>query len=278
MGVAQADKRAAGREERLARLVTLLYHDVVPNGRVDDSGFPGPEAASYKLDADDFDQHLEELGRRTARAPVTVDELRNQPSGVPWLLTFDDGGESAVWIGERLAHRGWLGHFFVTVDWIGRRGFVDEDAIRALDGMGHVVGSHSCSHPDRMALCTREQLLDEWGRSVEALSEIIGRPVDVASVPGGYYRPIVARMAAAAGIRTLFNSEPVISPHVVDGCLVLGRFVMRRNLSAQTAAQIACATRLPRARQFAFWKAKRAARAVGGEKYLRLRSWLLTRR
>jgi peptidoglycan/xylan/chitin deacetylase (PgdA/CDA1 family) len=260
------------------RLITLLYHDVVWNGRFDESGFPGPEAASYKLDADDFDQHLEELGRRTKHAPVTVDERPNHVSGMPWLLTFDDGGESAVWIGERLARRGWRGHFFVTVDWIGRRGFVDADAIRTLEGMGHVIGSHSCSHPERMALCTREQLLDEWGRSVEALSEIVGRRVDCASVPSGYYRSIVARTAAVAGIRTLFTSEPVVSPRTVDGCLVLGRFAIRRNVSAETAAQIACATRLPRARQFAFWKAKRAARTLGGERYLRLRSWLLARR
>jgi peptidoglycan/xylan/chitin deacetylase (PgdA/CDA1 family) len=259
------------------KVVSLTYHDVVANGRFDDSGFSGAGPARYKLDTGDFDQHLEELARRTRHAPATVHELRHKPAGVPWLLTFDDGGESSVWIGERLAQRGWRGHFFVTADWIGRRGFLDENAIRTLAGMGHVIGSHSCSHPQRMAHCSREQLLDEWGRSTDLLSEIVGRRIDVASVPGGYYRPIVARTAAVAGIRTLFNSEPLVSSRTVDGCLVLGRFTILRGVSAQTAASIARAETLPRLRQFAFWNAKRPAKAVGGERYLKLRRWLLTK-
>jgi hypothetical protein len=259
------------------KVVSLIYHDVVANGRADDSGFPGAGPARYKLDTTAFDEHLAELARRTPQAPTTVDELQHKPAGVPWLLTFDDGGASSVWIGERLAQQGWRGHFFVTADWIGRPGFVDEDAIRALDGMGHVVGSHSCSHPQRMAHCSHEQLLDEWGRSAEILSEIVGRTVDAASVPGGYYRPTVARAAAATGIRTLFTSEPIVSSRNVDGCLVLGRFAVLRGVSAQRAASLACAETLPRVRQFAVWNAKRPAKAVGGERYLKLRRWLLTK-
>ena len=262
---------------RAVKVVSLIYHDVVANERVDDSGFPGPGPARYKLDTAEFDQHLDELARRTRQAPAIVDELRVKPAGVPWLLTFDDGGASSIWIGERLAQRGWRGHFFVTADWIGRRGFLDEDAIRTLDGMGHIIGSHSCSHPQRMAYCSREQLLDEWGRSAEVLSEIVGRPVDAASVPGGYYRPIVARAAAAAGIRTLFTSEPIVSSRTIDGCLVLGRFAVLRGFSAQRAASLARGDTLPRLRQFALWNAKRPAKAIGGERYLQLRRWLLTK-
>ncbi len=47
------------------RLVALMYHDVVPAGAEDSSGFPGPDAALYKLDRQAFARHLD--GHRTPR-------------------------------------------------------------------------------------------------------------------------------------------------------------------------------------------------------------------
>jgi len=257
------------------KVAALLYHDVVADGRYDDSGFPGAAAGRYKLRAEDFDVHLEAIAESTEAPPTVADDLEGGRRAIPWLLTFDDGGSSALAIGERLAERGWRGHFFVTVDYIGKPGFLRPEEIRALAEQGHVIGSHSCSHPERMSRCTWEQLLYEWGRSREVLSEILGRPVAVASVPAGHYGKIVARAAAAAGIHALFTSEPVLKVHEVDGCRVLGRFTIQRGVKPGTAAALARARPLPRTRQFAFWNAKKAAKAVGGERYLRLRQWLL---
>ena len=144
------------------KVASLLYHDVVESGRLDESGFPGPGPGRYKLDLDEFERHLDTLSRRVGSAPAAVDDLAGS-TGIPWLLTFDDGGSSASLIGKLLADRGWRAHFFVTVDYIGTRGFVDEDAILALRDLGHIVGSHSCSHPEVMSRCTWEQLMDEWG-------------------------------------------------------------------------------------------------------------------
>src|SRR5204862_350417 len=83
------------------------------------------------------------------------------------------------------ARRPWPGHFFIATDLVGTPGFLDWDGIRALVAMGHVVGSHSCSHPDRMADLSWDQLLDEWSRSAAALSSELGQEVSTASVPGG---------------------------------------------------------------------------------------------
>ena len=49
-----------------------------------------------------------------------------------WLLTFDDGGASALRIAEMLARYGWKGHFFITVNRIDSPAFVTSDDIRAL--------------------------------------------------------------------------------------------------------------------------------------------------
>lgn len=268
---------ASGQKDVL-KVAALLYHDVVEDGRDDESGFPGPAAGRYKLRSEDFELHLETLARLAQGPPEVVDELHAARASVPWLITFDDGGSSALAIGESLAKRGWRGHFFVTVDYIGTPAFLGRDAIRHLVELGHVIGSHSCSHPERMSRCTWEELLHEWGRSAEVLSEIVGQPVTVASVPAGQYGDIVGRAAAAAGLTTLFTSEPVLKTRDVDGCQVIGRYTIQRGVDPETAAAFARARRIPRTRQYAFWNLKKAAKAVGGERYLRVRQWLLTRR
>lgn len=279
MGPALADEvRAleARGEKDVLKVAALLYHDVVEDGRDDESGFPGPAAGRYKLRSEDFELHLRALARLAQGPPAVVHELQAGRGSVPWLLTFDDGGSSALAIGKSLAERGWRGHFFVTVDYIGTPAFLDRDAIRNLSELGHVIGSHSCSHPELMARCTWEQLLHEWGNSAEVLSEIVGQPVTVASVPAGNYGHVVGRAAAAAGLRTLFTSEPVLKTRDVAGCRVIGRYTIQRGVEPETAAALARAQVSPRTRQYAFWNVKKAAKAVGGEHYLRLRRWLLS--
>lgn len=256
---------------------SLLYHDVVQAGRCEASGFQGAGPNRYKLESAEFEEHLRALAERIGYAPSAVGELSGEESRLPWLLTFDDGGASAVHIGETLAVRGWRGHFFVTADFIGANGFVSVRDIRRLESMGHVIGSHSCSHPHRMARCSWAQLHDEWSRSAGVLGDIIGHPVTVASIPGGDYSKTVARAAAAVGIQQLFTSEPVLRVQNVDGCAVFGRFAIVRHVPPQRVAALAAARSAPRLRQFASWQAKKAVRAVGGDRYLKLRRLLLER-
>src|SRR2546430_1924476 len=128
-----------------------MYHDVTPAGREDASGFPGGDAARYKLSPDAFRSHLRAIdGARTGPA-LTVDTAHPDGARPPVLLTFDDGGSSAMWIADALERFGWRGHFFATAAYIDRPGFLNRTELRALRSRGHVVGSHSYSHPLRMA-------------------------------------------------------------------------------------------------------------------------------
>jgi len=258
--------------------VTLLYHDVVPQGRDDASGFPGAGPARYKLEYDEFDRHLRALSLATRTPPGDVTATWSTGRPPAWLLTFDDGGASAVRIAETLAEYGWQGHFFITANRIDHTAFVARDDIRAIRELGHVIGSHSYSHPQRMSRCSWNELVREWDESVRILSDILGEQVVTASVPAGYYSKKVARAAASVGIKALFNSEPVTRVHEADGCLVLGRFTLQRGAPPDLAAAIAARRVLPRLRQFASWNAKKAGKSVGGEAYLRLRRALLSSR
>lgn len=254
-------------------IAALMYHDVVAPGRDDDSGFPGAAAAHYKLETGEFFRHLGELANSGLRF-VSV-------TAAPWpdarccLLTFDDGGASALSVGVELSARHMTGHFFITTARIGTPGFVDADDLRALRAEGHVIGSHSHTHPAEISRLDAAALDREWRESVDRLQQILGEPVTVASIPGGFYSRSVVQAAARAGIRHLFTSEPTIRTHRVDGCLVLGRYTLWRDMPSANALALALGTDALRQRQWLTWNLKKPLKR-GARPLYRLvrRRWL----
>jgi peptidoglycan/xylan/chitin deacetylase (PgdA/CDA1 family) len=246
----------------------LMYHDVVAAGDEDTSGFPGRDAALYKVAPETFAAHLDAIERTDPARPA-------HPAPPAPVITFDDGGSSAIAAAEMLESRGRVGYFFVTTNYIGTRGFLSEGQIRDLARRGHVIGSHSCSHPLRMGHCSWPQLLDEWSRSTSILSELIGTGVREASVPGGDFAPQVAEAAANAGITRLFTSEPTGEARHAFGLTLVGRFTIQRWTTASTAAALAAGRWLPCARQATVWNLKKIGKQIGGERYLQLRRVLL---
>jgi peptidoglycan/xylan/chitin deacetylase (PgdA/CDA1 family) len=262
------------------RVTTLLFHDVVPNRCWDFSGFAGAGADIYKLDVVDFRDHVRAIssraeGDRPSGQSLSVAEaLRN-----PVVITIDDGGVSAIThTADVLEEFGWRGTFLMTTGRIGTRGFLNTYELVELDRRGHTIGSHSDTHPTRMAHCSRKQLDEEWRVSTDKLSQILSRRVDVASVPGGFYSREVAIAAAGAGIRVLFNSEPVTKPEIVEGCRVFGRFTVQQGHTPEWAAAVAAGSWKEQFQQYAYWNAKKAAKTIGGPLFLKVREHMLSRR
>jgi len=263
----------------MTRIIVLEYHDVVPAAAFSSSGFSGPGADSYKLTTAAFDAHLAAIAATGTRAGVSGEEaVASSPAGTSdgrarVLLTFDDGGRSALTeIAPRLESLGWRGHFFMTTSQIGATGFLTAGDLRELHARGHVVGSHSHSHPIRMSACSVDELRGEWKESVALHSDILRTPVRAASVPGGYFSQVVAETAADAGIRLLFTSEPTVRPMRVGSCTVLGRYTLRRDDPGAYAANLVAASHRARLRQWSIWNAKKVLKALGGESYLRARA------
>ena len=260
-------------------LINLLYHDVTPAGKDDASGFSGPGAARYKLTPEEFKIHLRQLSSVTAAPPTVITvptELRSDRSR-NWMITFDDGGLSAITeIAESLEQHGWRGWFFIATRFLGEPTFCSRQQVLELHQRGHIIGSHSHTHPERISSCSTVELRNEWVESCKILSEIIGQPVTTASVPGGFYSLDVARAASKAGIKVLFNSEPTTTMFDVEGMLVLGRYNIYRGMSSGDAALLVSSP-VRRWRQTAFWNMKKVAKVVAGPIYKAVRHRILSR-
>src|SRR5207245_1514450 len=138
---------------------------------------------------------LDQMAASEAR-PMRVTDIDFARPGRCLVLTFDDGGKSAVHAGDALARRGWTGHFFIVSSLIGTRTFATASEIRYLASCGHVVGTHTHTHPDIFPDLTPERMLDEWQTSGDAISEIVGAPCLTASAPGAGPRGLAAAVPA----------------------------------------------------------------------------------
>ena len=228
-----------------------MYHDVVGPGGADASGFEGPGAARYKVSRARFAAHLDRLRADGIAMRLLDPEGRGGPA-----LTFDDGGRASMVAAEEMERRGWRGHFFVTTGRIGTPSFLGEDELRELVARGHVIGSHSHTHPASMASLSPDELLEEWSRSRDELERILGTPPLMASVPGGDLSGEVIRAAERAGYRLLLTSEPSARVQRQGGLAVLGRYAVlsstraRRVLGFVRGAGWSCAP------QWAAWRLK----------------------
>jgi len=245
----------------------LLYHDVVREERWTESGFPEGHANIYKLTVEDFQRHVRQLSR-----VGTAPRLVTDGADGGWVLTFDDGGSSALdIIAPILEEHGWRGHFFMTTGRLGARAFLDGAGVRALVARGHIVGSHSVTHPLVMSGCSFAQLREEWRASVMTLGDVIGTPPTVASIPGGAYSRAIAEAAGEAGITCLFTSEPTANPWRIDGVTCMGRYVIWRGMKPDTAFAFATGRGLWPIRQRVEWETKKVAKALLGPGYQAIR-------
>jgi peptidoglycan/xylan/chitin deacetylase (PgdA/CDA1 family) len=249
-----------------------MYHDVVHPGRREESGFASPGADVYKLDWAAFEGHLDALAALGPPVPLEGPAPRDG-----WALTFDDAGACSLEVARRLAERGWVAHFFAATALLGRPGFATLDELRLIRSLGHVIGSHSHTHPPRFSGLGADGIAAEWAQSLEALTEALGAAPRCASVPGGFSSRLVEAAAAEAGIRELLTSEPTTRAREVDGCVVRGRYAIRRSTPAAQAAALAAGRRLARPRQSAAWMTRGVAKRLLGDAYPRVRGRLLGR-
>ncbi len=212
------------------KAVSFMYHEVVDDPR--ESGFQRPTAMRYKRRTADFILDLDIIADKKAFIK-RVTEIDIDKPGRYIFLTFDDGGISAMRAAELLAQRGIKGHFFIVTSQIGDILFLSKNAIRELHQQGHVIGSHSHTHPANFTLLNIDQMYDEWHRSVAILSDIIGDTTITGSIPSGFICSNTIATAERAGIKYLFTSELRTKPWWHGNVLCFGRVCPQQNTPAK---------------------------------------------
>ena len=204
----------------LAEVATFLYHEVTDNPSK--TGFQDNIALSYRYKTEEFDGNLNQIALSPAK-PTLVNKIDFTHREKFLLLTFDDGGRSARYVADQIERRGWKGHFFIPTSFIDNKCFLSKQGIIELHLRGHIIGSHSHSHPRIFENLSFGQMYEEWRISLDILTSIIQDPIVCASIPNGRPDLNTKLSAQKAGIKFLFTSEPTFTPWKVDEMMCLGR-------------------------------------------------------
>jgi len=228
----------------MASIIYLMYHELeLPGRRLCDSesGY-----TRYVLPERDFRAQMEYL-KTNGFQGLSVGQALSFPQGSNIAITFDDGCETDLLAAAPILNQtGFGATFYITAGWLGHRGHLPASQLRELSGRGFEIGCHSMTH----ALLTE---LDEAGLKREIadaksqLEQILGRPVEHFSCPGGRYDHRVARVARAAGYRTVATSRMHANSTDTDA-FALGRVAILRELPATGFAAICSGKALPRLR------------------------------
>jgi peptidoglycan/xylan/chitin deacetylase (PgdA/CDA1 family) len=248
--------------------IWLMYHDIYQKDPV--SSIPR-SAAMYHVPKDVFTQHLIAI-KASGRRVVTASESLNGSDGDTVILTFDDGWRGAFETAlPLLMEFGFKATFFITQDFVGRKGFCDQGLILDAARAGMEVGVHGKTHR-MLSSCSPAEIKLELSECKEYLESLLHQPVVSASMPGGDWNEIIASCAKEAGLKTLCTSKPGINNPKVS-LFNLRRIAIRDNTSAADIHRY-CSYNVRR--ELLRWSLLQLPRAaLGMRQYTLLRRWLL---
>jgi peptidoglycan/xylan/chitin deacetylase (PgdA/CDA1 family) len=244
----------------------LIYHGTTVSG--------GGRANLHLLPQAKLAEQIEHLAQR--RYPLISwreDRLSTDDGRTRIGITFDDGYRSDLANAHLLKTHGFDALFFVATEYIGQENYMNQAELRQLRALGMSVGSHS-HHHTLLAPMSTEQIRRELGQSKQILEDVLQQPVLDFSFPGGSYDRRVLDVGRELGYRRFFSSDWGVNGVRQTELAVYRRSSVLNNMSIeQFDALLQCRGYLVRQMQF---KAKEwAKRAVGEDRYVRLREAFL---
>ena len=236
--------------------VVLMFHDIVTLNDMS-SGFQNANAFQYKVEEKFFEEQVKAL------------------QGKDVVFTFDDGGVSFLTKAAPILEKyGLKGVFFISTKYVGTPGFLTKEQVKELEERGHVVGSHSHSHPQNMAVLSEREIDAEWRESCKVLKGILGHEVACASIPNGYGSKVIYQSAREAGIKELYTSVPTTKSAQKDGLTTIGRYVVHRDMSVEDVVLMVTESGRRR-RMYLRWWVLELVKKVLGSGYDRVKALLI---
>jgi peptidoglycan/xylan/chitin deacetylase (PgdA/CDA1 family) len=251
-------------------IVFLMYHELEVYGRPlcqSEAGY-----ARYVVREPHFREQmnwLQSMGMRGLSVPQALQD--DVPGGI--VITFDDGCETDLAVAAPILHNANFGAtFYITLGYLGRRGYLVESQVKDLSDAGFDIGCHSMTHPYLTEL-DDTRLKVEMVEAKQRLEQMIGRPVHHFSCPGGRWSPKVAEVARRAGYQSVTTSRVSVNRGDTDS-FELARIAVMRGTELTQFQQVCCGRGLL-SRQFRSFLQTTAYRILGNTFYNRLRSQVL---
>jgi peptidoglycan/xylan/chitin deacetylase (PgdA/CDA1 family) len=247
---------------QIGKLVNvLMFHDVVSH-KFPNSGFDRPGALQYTIDENKFKSLM-------AFCKEYFKDI---------VFSFDDGGSSfyniAAPILEEYNKRGL---FFISTKYIGTKGFLSEAQIKELHERGHIIASHSHSHPRDISKLTFDEIVNEWATSKAILENIIGEDVKVASIPGGAVSSAVLKGLKQTGYEEVYTSEPTNKTTSYKGMALIGRYTITNHSDINYIDNI-FSNSVYRHRLILKYRCLRFLKSILGSNYNKLKQIILAKR
>ncbi|MGA9041783.1 MAG: polysaccharide deacetylase family protein [Terriglobales bacterium] len=215
-------------------IVYLMYHELEIPGRLLCQTEPG--YVRYIVAAADFRAQMQSL-KDANRQGVSVSEALTFPAKPSVTITFDDGSETDLLVAAPILKEfGFGATFYVTSGFVGTQGYLSAQQLRELNATGFEIGCHSKTHPYLPDL-DDSRLREEVAGAKAELEQILGRPVEHFSCPGGRYDPRVRKVASEAGYRSVATSRIHANSKSTD-VFALGRVAMMRGTDLRTFAAL----------------------------------------
>jgi peptidoglycan/xylan/chitin deacetylase (PgdA/CDA1 family) len=252
--------------------VFLMYHELEEPGRPLCQAEPG--YVRYVLRSSKFRAQMDFIKHQGWGGVSVSQALNHQPGNI--AITFDDGCETDLGCAAPILQEfGFGATFYITTGFLGKPGYLSESQLRELCGLGFEIGCHSMTHAYLTDL-DGDGLHREVAEAKSQLEQIIGRPVEHFSCPGGRYNQWVSQVARSAGYRTVATSRMQANSASSDR-FALGRVAVMRSTSLAEFAEL-CSGRGFKRRNLLVRLREGSRRLLGNAFYDRLRDAVLRRR
>ena len=249
--------------------ICLMYHEIELPGR--ELCDPDPGYSRYAVSLDNFRRQMRFL-KEAGMPGINVTQMLSNP-GTGVGLTFDDGCETdLITAAPILKELRFQATFYITVNFLERRGFMSRKQARELAEGGAEVGCHSLTHPYLTDLDAAGLELEIAGAKRQ-LEDIVGKPVKHFSCPGGRWDGRVVEVAKRAGYKSVATSRIGMHTSGADQ-YSLPRIAVTRDVSIEGFSNICAGTGLW-GKQVKGRTLQLAKQLMGNTAYNRLRSVVL---
>lgn len=215
------------------KLPVIFYHAIHLNDNAD--------TEKYSVGVDQFSAQIGYLSEHGFSGVLLDDLFKDRPtaSGKHIAITFDDGAYSDFNVASPILQKyGFSATFFITVNYIGTKGYLGWDDILKMSRMGMSIQSHSLNHVFLSDL-DEKSLYTELSESKRLIEERIDKPVHYISLPGGFCSERVLSAAKQCGYKAVCTSAPGYNETAIrpNDFLILNRMLVTRKTGLEAFAR-----------------------------------------